>query len=556
MNYLRLGQILIDEEIITEEQLNEALEHQKLGTKRLGRVIMDMNLASEVEILKALAKRLNINYVNAPLFDIAPEVLKFVPESFARKYMIVPLNLTRGVLTIAMNDPLDFNCMEDLRMITGFEIKAVISPESEILIAINRIYSKQSADDLLLGILSERSDLVETSDEALAASVDSAPIVKLVNNLIMDAYHQNASDIHIEPTDLNTQVRYRVNGDLMKHSEFTSDIHQLISTRIKIIAGMNIAEKRVPQDGSFKFKNDLVNIDIRVSSIPTTYGEKLVLRLLGADKNINYQLASLGFSKEYEEIINRTIRLPHGIILVTGPTGSGKTTTLYSMLSKISDVTRAIVTIEDPIEKKFNGITQVQVNNKAGLTFASGLRSILRQDPDIIMVGEIRDGETAQIAIRAAITGHLVLSTIHTNDALSTVVRLIDMGTEPYLVASSVKCVISQRLVKTVCPKCKAKHKVTQEENLALNTELTTSYKGAGCVDCNSTGYSGRTAVFEILLLDAELQEMVSRVAPMDELKKYVEDSKMRMLRDEVLDLVTKGTTSVEEAIRLLYTVD
>lgn len=557
MKFIRLGQVLIDEKIITAEQLEEALSRQKVTKKRLGQVIIDMGFTTERVMLQSLAKRLGTSYVDAPLFDVELDVVNVVPESFARKYTVVPLTLQNGVLTIAMNDPLDFNCLEDLRMITGFEVRAAISPLKEIEIAINRVYSKKSNSDILGDIASDLADQgTLTSDEALVASIDSAPVVKLVNNLIMDAYHQNASDIHIEPAERTTHVRFRVDGDLQAQSDFTSEVHQHISSRIKIISGMNIAEKRIPQDGSFQFNAEGLKIDIRVSSIPTPYGEKLVLRLLGADRSITYELSSLGLSPQSEEVISKAVRLPHGIILVTGPTGSGKTTTLYSMLAKINDVKKAIVTVEDPIERKFDGITQVQVNPRSGLTFASGLRSILRQDPDIIMVGEIRDGETAEIAIRAAITGHLVLSTVHTNDALSTVVRLVDMGVEPFLVASSVKCVISQRLVKKVCPKCKTVHKVTEEENMLLSTNLTESHYGRGCADCNNTGYIGRTAVFEMMLVDKHLQDLVSKGAPMEELRNYAAEKKMRMLREEVLDLVEAGSTTVDEAIRLLYTVD
>ncbi len=557
MKFIRLGQVLVDEKIITTDQLEEALARQKVTKKRLGQVIIDMGFTTERVMLQSLAKRLGTDYVDAPLFDMELDVVNVVPESFARKYTIVPLSLKLGVLTIAMNDPLDFNCLEDLRMITGFEVRAAVSPLKEIEIAINRVYSKRTNDEILGDIQSDLNlDNHITSDDALAASIDSAPVVKLVNNLIMDAYHQNASDIHIEPAEHTTHVRFRVDGDLQAQTDFTSEVHQHISSRIKIISGMNIAEKRVPQDGSFQFAADGLKIDIRVSSIPTPYGEKLVLRLLGADRNISYKLSSLGLSPQSEEIISKAVRLPHGIILVTGPTGSGKTTTLYSMLAKINDVKKAIVTVEDPIERKFDGITQVQVNPRSGLTFASGLRSILRQDPDIIMLGEIRDGETAEIAIRAAITGHLVLSTVHTNDALSTIVRLVDMGVEPFLVASSVKCVISQRLVKKVCPKCKTVHKVTDEENMLLSTELKETSYGRGCSDCNNTGYNGRTAVFEMMLVDKKIQDMVSKGASMEELRNYAAEKKMRMLREEVLDLVNAGQTTIDEAIRLLYTVD
>lgn len=562
MRAVRLGQVLVDENIITPEQLNNALERQKVVKKRLGVVISEMGYANERDILRALAKRLSVEYVDTPLFSIELDVVKLIPETLARKYNIVPMNLKAGVITIATNDPLDFTCLEDLNIITGYEIRTVVSSTTEIEKAINRVYSRRSADEIIndikdeYGVASTIGLEQASDDESMAERVDSAPVVKLVNNLIFDAFQQNASDIHIEPAENMTRVRYRIDGDLQLHNEFSAEVHQLIITRIKIISGMNIAEKRIPQDGSFQFKSEFFTFDIRVSSLPTPYGEKIVLRLLGADRNIDYNLSSLGLSDYTQEIIRKALKLPHGILLVTGPTGSGKTTTLYSMLAQLADVKKAIVTIEDPIERKFNGITQVQVNPRAGLTFANGLRSILRQDPDTIMIGEIRDGETAEIAIRAAITGHFVLSTIHTNDALSTVVRLVDMGVEPFLVASSVKCVISQRLVKKVCPNCKKEHKVDLSDNLLLQTNLISAFKGNGCTECNQTGYQGRTAVFEIILIDSKLQEMIADKANMDDLKKYASAQKMRMLREEVLDLINQGVTTVEEGIRILYTVD
>lgn len=563
MKAIPIGQLLVDERIITSEQLNLALEEQKKSRKRIGEVIADMGFASERDILRTLAQRLSVEYVDSPLFVVELDSVRLISEPLARQYNILPIYLRAGTLTIATNDPLDFACLEDVAMITGFDIRTVLSPQSEIERAINRVYSKKSSEDIIGNIKDEFSatyvPLVERESEAdigMNERIDSAPIVKLVNSLVLEAYQQNASDIHIEPNESSTRIRFRIDGDLQHHNELSHDVHQLISTRIKIISGMNIAEKRVPQDGSFQFKNDFLNVDIRVSSLPTPFGEKLVLRLLGADRNIDYNLHSLGLSDQTIETIEKAVRLPHGIILVTGPTGSGKTTTLYSMLNRLKDPRRAIVTIEDPIEKKSDGITQVQVNARAGLTFASGLRSILRQDPDTIMVGEIRDGETAEIAIRAAITGHLVLSTLHTNDALSTVVRLVDMGVEPFLVASSVKCVIAQRLVKKLCPHCKEEQVIQSSDKLLLKTNLDKAFAAHGCSKCNNTGYTGRTAVFEIVLIDGKLERMISEKASMDDLKAYAEAKDLRTLRDEVMDLVESGKTSIEEAVRILYTAE
>lgn len=558
-----LGQLLLEENIISDEQLNEALTRQKVLKKRLGEVIIDLGYASERDILNSLAKRLKIEYVENPIMLLDYDIIRLVPEGFARKHEIIPLSLRLGTLTIATNDPLDFTCLEDLAMITGLEIKTVISSKSDINKAIERAYRRSSADNIMEDIRSDSSGLtsadlaeLDADDASMAERVESAPVVKLVNSLIIEAYQQNASDIHIEPEETFTRVRFRIDGDLQVYNQFSHDVHQLISTRIKIISGMNIAEKRIPQDGSFRFRNELMNFDLRISSLPTAYGEKIVMRLLGADKSITYDLHSLGLSEYTVTMIEKALKIPHGILLVTGPTGSGKTTTLYSMLAKLNDPRKAIITVEDPIERKFESITQVQLNTRAGLTFASGLRSILRQDPDTIMVGEIRDTETAEIAIRAAITGHFVLSTIHTNDALSTVVRLTDMGIEPFLVASSVKCVISQRLVKKICVHCKTTHEVETSDNLLLKTDFKEAHIGKGCKHCNNTGYSGRTAVFEIILIDAGLEQLISKGAEMDELKEYARSKKMRMLSDEVIDLIKEGTTTIEEGVRILYSVD
>lgn len=555
-----LGQLLLEENIITQEQLNEALSRQKVIKKRLGEVIIDLGFVSERGILLSLAKRLKIDFIENPILLIDFDVIRLVPETFARKYEIFPLFLKHATLTIATIDPLDFTCLEDLSMITGLEIKTVISSKQDINRAIERAYRKTHTDDLMDDIRSDglASDLnnLNLDDVNMAERVESAPVVKLVNSIIMEAYQQNASDIHIEPEESFTRVRFRIDGDLQIYNQFTHEVHQLITTRIKIISGMNIAEKRIPQDGGLRYRNELVRFDLRVSTLPTAYGEKVVMRLLGADRNISYDLHSLGLSNYTINMIEKALRVPHGILLVTGPTGSGKTTTLYSMLAKLNDPSKAIVTIEDPIERKFESITQVQVNTRAGLTFASGLRSILRQDPDTIMVGEIRDTETAEIAIRAAITGHFVLSTIHTNDALSTVVRLTDMGIEPYLVASSVKCVISQRLVKKICIHCKTQVEVESSDNLLLGTKLTHAHIGRGCKNCGNTGYSGRTAVFETILIDSALEQLISHSASMDELKHYAKSKNMRMLADEVVDLIKEGMTSVEEGVNILYSTD
>ncbi len=562
MKSLPLGQILLEEKVINEQELNQALENQKISKKRLGAVIIELGFVEEVDIMKALARRLKVDFLENPLFSIDLETVRLVPESLARKYRIVPLNIREGHLNIITSDPLDFACLEDISMVTNMEVMTVLSLGTEVDKCIDRVYSKRNADEIIEDIRSEYGEInLEINPErdeqaAIVERVDSAPIVKLVNSLVQEAYQENASDIHIEPEEGHTRVRFRVDGDLVEHSTFSKDIHGLLTTRIKIISGMNIAEKRVPQDGSFNIRTDYIHVDMRVSSLPTPYGEKIVMRLLGANRAIDYDMKALGLSAHTLDLLEKSLHIPNGIILVTGPTGSGKTTTLYSMLSSITKPTINIVTVEDPIERRFNNITQVQVNPRAGLTFASGLRSILRQDPDVIMVGEIRDAETAEIAIRAAITGHLVLSTVHTNDALSTVVRLTDMGIEPYLVASSVKCVVSQRLVKKICPHCKAKSEVSIEQNRLLQSKITHSFVGKGCQQCKFTGYLGRQPVHEVLVVDGAFEELITRKASMEELRAQAKSRGMRMLKDELTDLIEQGSTTVEEGLRILYSVD
>ena len=544
-----LEELLVREKIITQSQLEEVNAIQRQTGQATFYILIDHKFAKEKDVLRILAKSLGMDYLDNLSFNTSPDAIRVFPENLARKYRMTPLKVDEGTLTLATSNPFNLNAVEDIGMILGINIQTVLAPKVEIDSTIERLYSKKILDKAKIN----QTDPSEINDEN---DVESSPIVRIVNNLIMEAYKRNASDIHIEPEANYTRVRLRIDGDLVKYINFDNDMHSLISTRIKIISGLNIAEKRIPQDGSFQFNYEFKKIDIRVSTLPTPYGENIVLRLLGADQNIEYSLSGLGLSPKTLEIIEKAIKVPHGIILVTGPTGSGKTTTLYSILSKLAIPSKAIKTVEDPIERKFEGITQVQVNQKAGLTFAAGLRSILRQDPDIIMIGEIRDGETAEIAIRAAITGHLVLSTIHTNDALSSVVRLVDMGIEPFKVGSSLVCVIAQRLIKRNCIHCKEQLELSSTEKRLLRVDFDHVYKGRGCDKCNHTGYSGRLAAFEIVLVDQKLEELISKNASMETLRAYAIEKKMQMLRDEVIEFLNQGLTSVDEALRVLYNVD
>lgn len=544
-----LEELLLREKIITYEQLEEVNAIQKQTGQATFYILIDHKFAKEKDVLRILAKSLGMDYLDNLSFNTSPDAIRVFPENLARKYRMTPLKVDEGTLTLATSNPFNLNAVEDIGMILGINIQTILAPKVEIDSTIERLYSKKILDK-------SRVNQIDSSDSTDDNDVEGSPIVRIVNNLIMEAYKRNASDIHIEPEANYTRVRLRIDGDLVKYINFDNDMHSLISTRIKIISGLNIAEKRIPQDGSFQFNYEFKKIDIRVSTLPTPYGENIVLRLLGADQNIEYSLSGLGLSPKTLEIIEKAIKVPHGIILVTGPTGSGKTTTLYSILSKLAVPSKAIKTVEDPIERKFEGITQVQVNQKAGLTFAAGLRSILRQDPDIIMIGEIRDGETAEIAIRAAITGHLVLSTIHTNDALSSVVRLVDMGIEPFKVGSSLVCVIAQRLIKKNCIHCKEQVDLSPTEKRLLRVDYDHVYKGRGCDKCNHTGYSGRLAAFEIVLVDQKLEELISKNASMETLRAYAIEKKMQMLRDEVIEFLNQGLTSVDEALRVLYNVD
>lgn len=551
MKHASLEEMLVNDKIITPAQLEEVNLIQKETGQATFYIIIDHKFAKEKDVLRVLAKSLKMDYVDNLANAVSPDAIRSFPVAMALKYKMCPLRVNEGTLTLATSNPFNISAVEDISMIIGLAVNTVLATKVEIDAAIDRIYTKRTEKN-------EFGDDVTADTEAVddEGSVESSSVVRTVNSLIAEAYKINASDIHIEPEANYTRVRFRVDGDLQHHMDFDKEKHSLISTRIKILSGLNIAEKRLPQDGSFQFNLDFKKIDIRVSTLPTPFGENIVMRLLGADQNIEYSLSGLGISPTTLDTIEKAIRVPHGIILVTGPTGSGKTTTLYSILAKLAVPSKAVKTVEDPIERKFEGITQVQVNQKAGLTFAAGLRSILRQDPDIIMIGEIRDTETAEIAIRSAITGHLVLSTIHTNDALSSVIRLVDMGIEPFKVGSSLVCIISQRLVKKVCIHCRKKIEIAPAEARLLETDLTHVYVGEGCPKCNHTGYSGRLAVFETVLIDAALEELISKGASLDDLRAYAKRKKIPMLKDEVMGYVANGTTTVEEALRILYNVE
>lgn len=552
-----LGNKLVELGLIKIEQLQGSLKTAFDNDEPLLQVIIDSGFSTESELLSSLSGFFRIKTLEEPLSELNLDVAQSLPKAFCRTNLLLPYKHEDGILHVAITNPVDFQSIESVKVITE-ESNLVIRmvSVSQLKDMMSRVYSDSNI--IVDEDSSSKKELTEEEIEEANISnrVDNAPLVRLVNSIIVDAFQANASDIHIEPEENFTRVRFRVDGGLYVYKEFPKNLHDRIVTRIKIIAEIDVSNRQIPHDGSFKFKSQYVSVDLRVSTLPTPDGEKVVMRLLGADKNVTYDLYSLGLSDHTIETIESAIQVPNGIFLVTGPTGSGKTTTLYSILHLLSKGDNSVVTVEDPVERNFPGITQVQINDKAGLTFSKSLRSILRQDPDTIMIGEMRDSETAEIATRSAITGHFVLSTIHTNDALSTVSRLVDMGVEPYMIASSLKCVIAQRLVRKICKHCKKENIVSDIERKLISVDTQISHVGEGCDKCNNTGYSGRTAVFEIVVIDSPLQRLIAKEANIDVLKSYIEDKGVRTMKTEVMELVDAGITTIEEAVKILYSVD
>lgn len=541
---------------ITKEQLNEALEDQKTSKMKLGEVIVSKGWLSLDDIIEALETQLGFPKVDLSKYEINSNVATLIPESIVRKYKLIAIDKKDDMLLVAMIDPLNFVAIDDIRLFTKMEVMPCLAYGADLDQVIDRYYSsfftRKTLDELSDVFLPTE----EESAEEEMLEVATAPIVKLVNSIIEQAMRSNASDIHIEPSHNDIRVRFRIDGDLTEIMVLPKSNLSPIVTRVKIIGRMDIAEKRIPQDGRVEMKFNDREIDLRISTLPTVYGEKIVLRILDKS-NFNFTKEKLGFSKDNLDKLNKMIAQPYGMLLVTGPTGSGKTTTLYTILRELNVESKNVITVEDPVEYKLKGINQVQVNVKAGLTFASGLRSILRQDPDTIMIGEIRDAETAEIAVRAAITGHLVLSTLHTNDSPSTVARLVDMGLEPYLVSSAVIGIISQRLVKLLCPKCKEKYIASDSEKRILGIEgdnEVTLYKPVGCNSCNN-GYKGRSAVHEVMLVNESIRRLINTGANTDDIRSQALKDGMTTLLQSASDLALKGDTSFEEIMRAGYTL-
>ncbi|UCB57591.1 MAG: Flp pilus assembly complex ATPase component TadA [Candidatus Omnitrophota bacterium] len=527
-----LGEILVEKGLITAEQLKQAQAQARTSARPLRQILVKQGLISEEDLTVFLSQQFNLPYIELTNYLIDPEVIDLVPEALARKYLLIPILKVAKSLTVAMVEPLDVFALDELRMKTHLEIEPAVASETEIRKALDAHYRSRGTMEEVIESLDRESLGIKAGEEPEAKELqtiaEEPPVIKLVNLMIIEAVRQGASDIHIEPEEEVLKTRFRVDGMLREHTPPPKYLQSAITSRIKIMANLDIAERRAPQDGRIQMKMEGRDIDIRVSCVPTIYGENVVLRLLDRSRVI-LDLKQLGFSSQALAKYKELIRRPHGIILVCGPTGSGKTTTLYASLNAINSEEKNIITIEDPIEYHLPGIRQMQVNPKVNLKFSSGLRSILRQDPNVIMVGEIRDSETAGIAVQAALTGHLVFSTLHTNDAPGAVARLLDMGVEPFLLSSTLIGVLAQRLVRTICSKC----------------------KGKGCGDCLKTGFRGRIGIFELMLPNEEIKKFIGARAEVDEIRKTAVGAGMQLLRQDGEEKVKKGITTKEEVLRV-----
>ena len=554
---IRLGEALVLTNTITEEQLQEALEVQQGSGKRLGEVLIEKNLITEETIAQVLSAQLGYPIVDLQGTELAPDIKDLIPSSVLKKNQMLPIEYAENnmnILRVAMADPQDLDAMDDVSIITGCQVEPLIATPRNIMMAIDRIYGSTEVASALEEYAKEKFGTVE-EEEALNEDVNNSPIVVLVKEMIEKAARQRASDIHIEPLEKTVRIRYRIDGDLYERGRYDIKILPAMSARIKIIGGMDISEKRKPQDGRITQMVDRTEYDIRVSILPTVYGEKTVMRL-ASKTALNREKSQLGLKPAEMKQFDHILQNPHGILLVTGPTGSGKSTTLYTALSELNTEDVNIITVEDPVEANIDGINQVHVNPKADLTFASALRSILRQDPDIIMIGEIRDQETANIAVQASITGHLVVSTLHTNSSSSTITRLEDMGIEPYLIADSVVGIIAQRLVRRLCPNCKVAKQATEDEKELLGVPVErdiTIYEPGKCMQCDQMGYKGRIGVYEILEMSPTLKKIISKGGDADQIKDQAIQEGMHTLRMSASEYVLNGITSIHEMMRVSF---
>ncbi len=551
----RLGRLLVDQEVITQEQLAEALEAASTARSSLIAALDYLGHVSETEVARAVAERMGLDFVDLGGYDIDPNAATSLSSDLARRHNVLPIKIEDDQLLLAMSDPANLIAIDDLRIVTGYEVRPVVAAESDLHHAIDRFAAASANVDDMVGDL---EDNVSVSDEQADEDLDdeSAPVAKLMNLIVTEGIRQGAGDIYIEPHEHELRVRFRVDGVCQEVFRSPKKMQRQLISRLKISSGMDIAEKRIPQDGRFGVVLDGKAVDFRVAVLPLVHGELAVMRLLRKD-SIMMSLEDLGFLEQPLQRLLDALSLPYGAILVTGPTGSGKSTTLYAAINRTNDVRTNLITVEDPVEYRLGGLSQVQVHEKAGLSFAAALRSILRQDPDTVMIGEIRDAETGTIAIEAALTGHLVLSTLHTNDAPSAVTRLTEMGIEPFLTASAITCVLAQRLARRLCPDCKEDY-VPEEEALARvgfpfeKGHPPTLYRAKGCGKCNDIGYRGRMGVHEVLTMSETMERMTVENASTDEIKAQAVEEGMKTLRDDGFEKVRMGLTSIEEIMRVV----
>lgn len=563
MAYMRLGDLLLSSGVISHEQLERALELQKESKERLGDVLVQSGIITEQQLIEALKIQLGVEFVDLTAVSIPVELAKYVPRTLAKKYCVVPVKLVRDTLYLAMSDPLDFIAQEEVKAASRKRVIPMIATHRATEQAISRLYGSEGTARVIEEMKREAGsagpDIVPAQLAKDGDSSEGAPTIRFVNSLIERAFAERASDIHLEPQEGEMVVRMRIDGLLRRVLTVPAELQSTVISRLKIMGGMDIAERKVPQDGHAMLRVKGSEIDLRISSMPTVYGEKIVLRLLNKTSQLLSRDA-IGLEGDDLESYQALLKNPSGVILLVGPTGSGKSTTMCVMLRDLAREEVNIVTLEDPVEYYIPGVSQCQINEKTGMTFAAGLRAILRQDPDIISVGEIRDGETGSIAIRSAITGHLVLSTLHTNDAVSAIPRLVDIGVEPYLIANALRGVISQRLVRRICPHCKKPYRPSDEElsllKLPADADIT-FYRGEGCPECRHTGFHGRRAVFEILTVNDKLRRLISQGADYDALLKAAADTDFTSMRDNCRALVLSGETTAAEAARAIHsTID
>ena len=563
MAYKRIGDMLVAGGYLTEERLKAGLAESRRTGKKLGETLVDMGFIRQSDLINVLENQLDVEYVDLQQISLPKELVSVIPRAIAKKYNVVPLASDANTVTIAIADPLNFVATDAVKTVTRRKVITRLADASSITRTLTDLYGSETAEkalEELRGDESAPSDFQSVADANIigADNENAAPTIRLVNSFLEYAVNQNASDIHLEPREREMVVRMRIDGVLRRVFNVPRATQSAVIARIKVMGNMNIAEHKIPLDGRSNIRVNDKDVDLRISTLPTVYGEKVVIRLLNKSSSL-LNTKGIGLTDKNLKKFNALLENSNGVILIVGPTGSGKSSSMYTMIGQLNTDEVNLVTLEDPVEYNFDGVNQVQINEKTGMTFASGLRSILRQDPDIIAVGEIRDGETADIAMRAAITGHLVLSTLHTNDAPSTLDRLIDMGVEPFLVSTALKGVISQRLVRKICPNCKTDYAASAEEQEMLHMPYVAGrrfYKGKGCPMCFNTGYRGRTAVFEILTITHDIKRAIADNVPHSELMRVIEQSDFKPLISDCIDLVTQGVTTVQEAYRTVNSTD